>query len=463
MFACSLLLLLAALFFSLPVAARAQDQPPPTDEVLKILRTRVETEKRGVGIVVGLIDEEHGQRVISFGQTRLVNGQPVDGRTMFEIGSITKVFTTTLLAVAAGSGEVKLDDPVAKYLPPEAHVPTRNGRQITLLDLATQRSGLPSLPQGMQPARPDDPYADYTAAQMDQGLSGYTLTRDIGSRYEYSNLGMALLGRALARRAARDYEQLVVERVCKPLGMTETCMVLPKEPRARMATPYSAQLTPVSEWHLGVFGGAGGLRSDVDDMLKFLAANLDGRSLLDDAMRMTRESRNDAGSPTMDIGLGWHIDKAHPHPITWHNGGTGGYRSFIGFDTTRRCGVVVLSNTANSVDDIGFHLLDARFPLDKPMPAATHTAIKLAPGVAERYLGRYAIQPDFVITFSREGERNFVQATGQQELEVFPESETRFFLTAVDAQVSFVQDARGQFNTLILHQNGRDQAGLRLP
>ena len=160
----------------------------------------------------------------------------------------------------------------------------------------------------------------------------------------------------------------------------------------------------------------------------------------------------------MDIGLGWHINKTYSPPIIWHNGGTGGYRSFIGFDDVRRRGVVVLSNTANSVDDIGLHLLDPRFPSDSPAPRA---AMALAPDVAEQYVGRYALTPGFVITFSREG-RNFVQATGQNKLEAFAESDSKFFLKTVDAQVSFIRDAQGKFNVLMLHQNGTDQTARRL-
>ena len=461
---CLPFLCLGLLLCLLPVVCRAQDQPPATDEVTEIIRTRVEKEKRGVGIVVGLIDEAHGTRVIPFGRTALEGGLAVNSRTMFEIGSITKVFTSLLLAEAVARGEIKLDDPVAKYLPPEVRMPTRNGRQITLLDLATQRSGLPRLPTDMKPANPADPYADYPAAQLYAWLSGYTLTRDIGSRYEYSNLGVALLGRALAHRSGMDYEQLVVTDVCRPLGMADTRIMLPKELQSRMAAPHDAQLAPASSWNLGVFAGAGGLRSDVNDMLKFLAANLGGQSPLTAAMKMTHEARNDAGNPTMDIGLAWHIDMSHSPPITWHNGGTGGYRSFIGFDAVRHRAVVVLSNTANSVDDIGFHLLNAGYPLDKPTPPVpARSTVPLSSAVADRYVGRYAIQPTFVIAFTREGDRFFVQATGQSKLEVFAESETKFFLKAVDAQVSFVQDARGQFNTLILHQNGLDQPGARLP
>lgn len=454
----------AVLIALLPRVSPAQTPPPTDDEIRAILRTRIDTEKRGVGLAVGWVDAQ-GHRVVSYGQTALSGGHEVNGQTIFEIGSITKVFTAALLAQAVERGDMALADPVAKYLPAGVKVPARGDRQITLLDLATHRSGLPSmppLPAGKKPGNPGDPYADYTAGDLDAFLAGYTLTRDIGSQFEYSNLGMSLLGRALASQAKMDYEPLVVGHVCEPLRMLDTRITLPKALAARLAAPYDEQLAPAANWNLGTFAPAGGLRSDVDDLLKFLAANLGGRSPLAAALKMTHEMRNNAGTPTMDIGLAWHINKRYSPPITWHNGGTGGYRSFIGFDDARRRGVVVLSNTANSVDDIGRHLLDPRFPLNPP--PKVHTAIRIDPAIGDLYAGRYQIVPEFVLTFSREGEHYYLQATDQPKGEVFPESATDFFSKEIDGQVTFVKDADGKYSSLILHQRGiPDQTARRLP
>ena len=147
---------------------------------------------------------------------------PLDGNTVFEMGSISKVFTGALLADMVARGEVKLDDPIAKYLPQTVKVPSRNGRQITLLDLATQSSGLPRLPSNMRPADFSNPYADYSVQQLYEFLSGYSLTRDPGQRYEYSNLGVGLLGHVLALRAGKSYEEILKERILDPLGMNDT-------------------------------------------------------------------------------------------------------------------------------------------------------------------------------------------------------------------------------------------------
>jgi len=159
----------------------------------------------------------------------------------------------------------------------------------------------------------------------------------------------------------------------------------------------------------------------------------------------------------MQIGLGWHILKATRGDIIWHNGGTGGYHSFIGFDQQRKRGVVVLANSANDVDDLGFGLLK-----DKKAAPAKHTSIKLDPALYDAYLGKYQIAPEAVITISRNGERLFVRMTGQSALEIFPQSETDFFLKVVDAQISFAKDGQGAVTGLILHQNGVDQQARKL-
>src|SRR5262249_55292167 len=180
-------------------------QPLPSDSAVRaLLASRVQTfpdtGKHGTGIVVGLLDASGRRRILAVG---------VDSNGVFEIGSITKTFTATALADMVEHGEVGLDDPVAKYLPDSVHVPTRNGKQITLLDLATQSSGLPRMPSNMTPQDPMNPYADYSVQQMYAFLAGYQLTRDIGASYEYSNLGVGLLGHALALKAGTSYETLV--------------------------------------------------------------------------------------------------------------------------------------------------------------------------------------------------------------------------------------------------------------
>ncbi|HEY6968170.1 MAG TPA: serine hydrolase [Candidatus Angelobacter sp.] len=454
--------LLASTFalIALAVAAPAQSTaalPVPSDaEIRKILVDRIDVQHQSVGIVVGVVSPE-GRRIVAYGQLEKGDPRPLNGDTLFEIGSTTKVFTSLLLADMVERGEVKLDDPVSKYLPPGVKVPERNGRTITLIDLATHTSGLPRMPSNFAPKDPGNPYADYSLDQLYQFLSGYQLTRDIGSQYAYSNLGAALLGNALARRAGTDYETLVRTRICDPLGMNSTRITLTPQMKTRLAVGHNASMKSVPNWDLPTFAGAGALRSDANDMLTFLAANLGlSKSSLSPAMAAMLKVRRPTGQPNLEIALAWHIFTAHGKEIIWHNGGTGGYRAWMGYDPKARVGVVALSNaeTLLGVDDIGRHLLDADFPLARP--AREHKEAKVDSKVFDAYVGKYQVMPNFAITIAREGGHLFEQPTGQQKNELFPESEHDFFLKVVDAQVTFVTGSDGRATELILHQGGMD-------
>jgi D-alanyl-D-alanine-carboxypeptidase/D-alanyl-D-alanine-endopeptidase len=452
---------LVAIMFSMHFAFAQPAKPsqmPSDSEIRQLLVDRIDRDHQSVGIVVGVIDSS-GRRIVSYGNLDKGDKRPLDGDTMFEIGSITKVFTSLLLADMVQRGEVALNDPVAKYLPPTVKMPERNGRQITLEDLATHTSGLPRLPSNLNPKDPANPYADYTVDQLYQFLSGYTLTRDIGSQYEYSNLGGGLLGHVLARRAGMDYETLVRTRICDPLGMKSTGITLSPDAKARFAAGHNQSLETVAYWDLPTLAGAGALRSDANDMLTFVAANLGYvKSPLAPAMAAMLATRRPTGTPDLEIGLGWHILTKDGNEIIWHNGGTGGFRTFIGFDLKNRRGVVALSNTSTTagVDDIGRHLLDANLPLAKP--PKEHKQVAVDPKLFDGYTGRYELAPNFILTITREGTQLFGQATGQPRFELFPEGERDYFLKVVDAQITFETDEHGKATGLVLHQGGDKHA-----
>ena len=388
---------------------------------------------------------------------------PLDGNTVFEIGSISKVFTSTLLALMAEEGTVRLDDPVQKYLPASVRVPARDGKVITLELLAEQRSGLPRLPDNMHPADSANPYADYSEAQLYEFLSRYQLPRDPGAEFEYSNLGVGLLGHALARAAGTSYEELARKRICEPLGMTHTAITLTPWMRDHLALGHDPAGNVVENWDLPTLAGAGAIRSTAMDMLKFVDANLHPeRGPLGRAMAMAQRERAPAG-PGMSIGLNWLIAHIGADTIVWHNGGTGGCRSFVGMMPSRRAGVVVLTNSGGvGADDIGMHLLNADLPLaPKPAPVPQRTAIEVSADVLARYVGRYQLAPQFALEVSVVDGKLYVHPTGQPVLRLWAESETRFFLKEVDAVIEFVKDGSGEVTGLVLHQNGRDIPGKR--
>jgi CubicO group peptidase (beta-lactamase class C family) len=347
--------------------AAARPTLPSDAEMLAIVRRRVE-EKRSAGIVVGVIEPNGRKRIVAYGDPG--PGQPaLDADSVFEIGSISKVFTATLLSQMAEEGKVRLDDPVQRWLPPTVRLPARSGKAITLVSLSEQNSGLPRLPDNMTPADRSNPYADYTVQQMYEFLSRYQLTRDPGAQFEYSNLGVGLLGHALALVTGESYEELARERIWAPLGMTHTAITLDPWMRAHLALGHGDKGNVVSNWDIPALAGAGAIRSNMNDMLRFLEANLrPERGPLEKAMAFAQTERADAGNAR--IGLNWIVVHAGTDTIVWHNGGTGGYRTFIGFVPSRRIGVVVLANSAGpGVDDIGFHLLDPALPL-APKPAS---------------------------------------------------------------------------------------------
>src|SRR5580692_10593664 len=371
------------------------------DKIREILVKRIDQQKQAVGIVVGVVEPD-GRRVVAYGN--LVDGdtRTLDGDTIFEIGSVTKVFTSLLLADMVNRKEVALDDPAAKYLPENVKMPERSGKPITLLDLSTHSSGLPRIPSNLKLKGPGNPYADYSADDLYQFLSGYTLARDPGSEVEYSNLGGGLLGHLLAYRAGTDYESLIGTRITRPLSMPDTGITLSSSMKQRMATGHNSTLAPVANWDLPTLAGAGALRSSANDMLTFLEAFLGYRETpLAPAMKAMLEVRRPAGQT--EIGLGWLIYSTDGREIAWHNGGTGGFRSFAGYDPKEGNGVVIISN-AGGVDDIGFHLLNPRLPLANPEPPKLHTEIAIDPQLLNHYTGRYQVTPNLIFEITRDGD-----------------------------------------------------------
>jgi CubicO group peptidase (beta-lactamase class C family) len=430
---------------------------PSITEIKRILVERIDVQRQSVGIVVGTFGAE-GRHIVSHGNFGAYYARPVDADTAFEIGSITKVFTTLVLAEMAGRGEIGLDDPVAMHLPATVHMPQRNSREINLTDLATHTSGLPRLPENMAPSDDDNPYADYSVEQMYAFLSAYELPRDIGSQYEYSNLGMGLLGHVLARRAGMSYGALVRERILAPLNMRSTADTPAVYMKSRLANGHDDKLMPVLNWDLPTLAGAGALLSTADDMLNFVEMLVDApASPLHAALATTLAIRRPTGAEGDETGLGWVISGSGDDQIIWHNGGTGGYRSYLGFMPAKGVGVVALSNTSTEagVDDIGRHLLDSRNPLAEP--PRERVAVTLDPAIYERYVGTYRLAPQFEIVISSEGASLFAQATGQGRHEIFAESDKLFFLKVVNAQLTFNVGADGRAAGLTLHQNGIDQ------
>ncbi len=429
------------------------------DAVKEMVRARVDGGKT-MGMVIAVVDE-HGAEYFSYGKMASSGNETPGKDSVFEIGSISKVFTATLLADAVRRGEVQYSDTISVYLPNDVKVPTKNGKSITLEHLSVQNSGLPRMPGNFQPQNPQNPFADYAADALYEFLGRVELQRGVGEAYEYSNVGVGLLGHLLELASGMAYEELVVQRITNVIGMPDTAITLSDAMQTRLATGHQGT-DEVMNWDLAVLAGAGAIRSTARDMIVFLQANM---GLLDTSllatMRETHVSRASAGSAQMNIGLGWHIlstdDGAMIH---WHNGGTGGYRTFAGFVQDPPFGAVVLTNSAGSGDDdIGFHLLNESTAMIAYVKRSEST---VKGSLLERYVGKYELAPGAVFDVVVEDEQLHVQLTGQPRFPVFAESETEFFYKVVDAQLSFVLDDEGEVTSLVLHQGGFDRNARKL-
>jgi CubicO group peptidase (beta-lactamase class C family) len=306
----------------------------------------------------------HGAVVVGAvqGEESALSG--ADPRTLFEIGSISKTFTALALARLAVSGAVRLDQPLRELVPGDTTVPERDGRSIELVHLACHTSGLPRLPRGMLPRAlfwTRDPYAGCTADMVLGGLRRTRLRSVPGHRFHYSNLGGGLLGLALARHTGRDYDTLIQEQICAPLGLTDTRVVLDQERAARLAPGHSRTGGPRPRWRMAALAGAGGLHSTVPDLLRFARAQFgDGPGELAEAIALTHDtSHREDGQPT--VHPGWISPRPPGNPsgtrVLFHNGGTGGYRSLLAVAPERRTAVALLSATAVPVDHTGLDLL----------------------------------------------------------------------------------------------------------
>ena len=440
---------------TLPFPALAQTYPKPT--VHDILKERIEVGRQSVGMVA--VTMRDGVReLVSYGRSDMPDERPLDMDSVFEIGSITKVFTALLLADMVQRREVALADPVASLLPAGTKIPEK-GKPITLLDLATYTSGLPRMPGNWAPGDSRNPYADYTAAMMMEFLASYELKHEPGTHYEYANLGFGLLGHALATRAGRPYEALVIERICTPLGMGDTRIALTPAMKARRVQAHDANLFPTPDWEFQVFAGAGALRSTANDLCTFVEVAMGRRaSPLKEAFALLLATQRPAYKPTPDVALGWFVSHGKLFDIVWKDGGTGGTCSFIGFAPKRQRGGVVLSNAGywNNINDIGYHLIDPDLPVKPQRHAMPVEAARL-----ERLVGSYRFEK-FVIAVTRLDNRLFAQLGTQPAFEVFAVSDTEFFYRVVDAQLTFEFGPDGKPAALVLHQNNKDMRGMPL-
>jgi serine-type D-Ala-D-Ala carboxypeptidase/endopeptidase len=354
-------LLLSTCFLLLTYAASAQI---PTDSIKAIIEREVAA-KRSKSIVVGIVDA-NGRQFFSAGVKDDKSQQKPGKHTIYEIGSIGKLFTALAMAEMSLKNELNYNDPISTFLPKTVKTPTRNGKEISLLNLSANRSGLPRLQFNLDPKNLDDPWADYTTTQLYAYISSVELNRDINSKWQYSNIGFGLLGHILSLVAHKDYETLVKQKICAPLNMKNTVVSFSSKQYPDAATGHSEYGKPVSGWSWGLqtLAGSGSFHSTADDLLSFAAANAGLlKTDLWPAMELTHINQGKKDGNDGFVTMGWTIMDEDHQQILWKDGGTFGSRSFIGIDKKNKYGIVILSNTDNPVTDIGLHILDPTSPV----------------------------------------------------------------------------------------------------
>lgn len=405
-------------------------------------------------IVVGILDDGQVQ-IFCYGKVADGQDREPDPSTVFEIGSITKTFTGLALAEMVQRKMVALEDPVRKYLPADALPPLNEEKtDIRLIDLATQTSGLPSLPGNFKPKDPSNPYADYTPQLVYEFLAKQTLHRKPNAGYLYSNFGMGLLGHALSLRYGKSYEQMIIDLISGPLELKDTRITLNADERARLAQGHDADGKPVPNWDITALAGAGALRSTAADLLRYLNAQLNPPDNLRAAIELTHVERAKLGSMPGAIALAWHIK---PDGKTyWHNGGTGGYTSYVSFNEPLKAGVVVLVNGGGNLMNVIGDRVEKLLAGDIMGPLPLHSPVTIDAKILDDYLGSYELAPGARFTVTREGDQLFGQIAGQRPVRVYPEAKDRFFTRVVDAVVTFNRSDQGKIISLVLRQNGRD-------
>jgi CubicO group peptidase (beta-lactamase class C family) len=406
------------------------------------LSQRFQDDRTGACVAAGMIDGDEIATAYYCADPK--SQRQYDEHTAFEIGSVTKTMTAALLAEYIARSEITLDDPIAKLLPAGTSVPSLNGHEITIGQIVTHTSGLPALPARYHPADMNNPYADATERDLLDALAATRLTREPGSQWEYSNFAMMVLSYALAKRSGTDYETLLRDRLLAPLGMNET-YITKRPPQVHLAQGHLSTGSPAIPWDFHRdMAGVGGVRATLPDMLRYLEGELGTRgSAITPALARTQEQVANVSGHSM--AMNWNLAAMNGHTFVFHEGGTGGYSSFAGFDRTFKRAVVLLSDTAltsvGGLGQLGLHLLDPSRYAGAPRLVATADA-KLIDGL----VGKYRLQGGLGMELRHRNSGLTIQADGQPEFEMGYDTAADFYPLKFDAVLRPKRKADGTYS-----------------
>lgn len=414
------------------------------------LASRFEGDRTGVCVVAVRIDGNQAERAKFCARTRAADATPSLG-SAFEIGSVTKTMTSFLVADLIASGKWSLDDPIAAHLPAGTAVPRQGERQILVRDLLTHTSGLPTLPSRLRSMDPRNPYAALSEADLLASLSDVRLTRPIGSEPQYSNFGMMVVSAALSGAYGTSYESALKARLFDPLGMKGAFVATPA-PGEAVAVGHTARGTPTPAWTITPsLAGVGMVKATLDDMERYAMAEM-GDGPLASRLRMTQQPLS------ARFAMNWMLMRSGGRDLLVHEGGTGGFSSFVGLDTARHLAVVILADTAltdlGGLADVGLALLGTGTPIASPRRAIPVPATLLQAMQGDFDLGALKLH------VRTEGARLFAQATDQAEFELLSDDHGDFYPSTFDALLT-PTIVGGRVDRFVWHQGGGALEGVR--
>lgn len=378
-------------------------------------------------IVVGIVTQ-YGDEYLVAGSLSADDSRAPDKNTLFEIGDLTKLFTAAATSDLVQRRQLTWRTPAGALLPLEGRPPAYDGEAVNLHHLASHSSGLPRIPPNMGEVDPRNPWADYSEEQLYEATSQTYPAFPPGSHYLYSSLGYGLLGHILTLRTGKSYEEVIAESITTPLAMKDT-VVVPTEHQSKRLAPGHEGLTEVPGWDMSTLPGAGALKSTAGDLAIFLKAQMGMvRTPKAQIFGVMHAPIISSGSRDTLSGYAWQVTTKEGSTVLWHTGHTGGYQAFVGFNPARRVGVVVLTNTNQKIDELGFYALAPDvFPLGQfpPLPRINEAAL-------ERCVGVYEVTPEVRITITRRADNLYARFSDGPLYRLYPITATRFGLAKGD-------------------------------
>ena len=387
-----------------------------------------------------------------YGSANLEWDIPDSPQTKFRLGSLTKQFTAAAILLLEERGKLRTDDLVAKYLPDAP----ASWAKITLANLLTHTSGIPNFT-----SFPDYSTTEATPTTPEQLVARFRdkpLNFQPGEQWEYSNSGYVLLGYLLEKITGQRYQDFVRDNLFAPLGMTESGYDSRAAIILHRASGYSPGANgPVNAGYIdmSIPFSAGALYSTTEDLWRWEQGLFGGKVLTPASLKkMTTPFKN-------DYAYGLAVRRAHGYTVIEHGGGIEGFNTQLAYDPDRKLAVIVLGNlNGGAPGEIAGELMSLLHGERVVLPSE-RKEITVSTDVLRQYVGTYQLAPTFSIVITLEGNRLMSQATNQPALPLFPESETSFFLKAVDAQIEFTKNDKGEVTSLTLRQGGNEMKALK--